>query len=89
VQVCTIAKHARTGKLTANIYTDGWPDFTTTVCHILSPALSDVSSSSGNTAQRYTFLAIHDASSQGCCIIYYISRFNLLPNMTVTVDSSA
>jgi len=41
-----IVKHARSGKLTANIYTDGWPDFTTTVCHILSPALSDVSSGS-------------------------------------------
>ena len=45
-----IAKHARTGKLTANIYTDGWPDFTTTVCHILSPAVSDVSSR--NTIQH-------------------------------------
>ena len=39
-----IAKSARTGKLTANIYTDGWPDFTTIVCHILSPSLSEVSS---------------------------------------------
>jgi len=38
------AKHARAGKLTAKFYTDGWPDFTTVVCHILSPTTCDVSS---------------------------------------------
>ena len=38
-----MAKFARAGKLTANFYTDGWPEFTTTVCHILSPATCDVS----------------------------------------------
>ena len=54
-----IAKHAVTGKLTANIYTDGWPDFTTTVCHILSPALSEVSSDDTMTCEC-TLLVIHD-----------------------------
>jgi len=39
------AKFARAGKLTAKFYTDGWPEFTTVVCHILSPALCNVSPS--------------------------------------------
>ena len=57
-----IVKHAVTGKLTANIYTDGWPDFTTTVCHILSPALSEVSSRNTVTStwQRYTYYTLPD-----------------------------
>ena len=43
IQLCMAAKFARAGKLTAKFYTDGWPEFTAVVCHILSPAVSNVS----------------------------------------------
>ena len=43
IQLRMAAKFARAGKLTAKFYTDGWPEFTAVVCHILSPALCNVS----------------------------------------------
>ena len=36
------AKRVRDGKITANFYTDGWPVFSTVVCQLLKPRLSDV-----------------------------------------------
>ena len=35
-------KRVRDGKITANFYTDGWPVFSTVVCQLLKPRLSDV-----------------------------------------------
>ena len=36
------ARRVRDGKITANFYTDGWPVFSTVVCQLLKPRLSDV-----------------------------------------------
>ena len=37
------ARNARDGLISARIYTDGWPNFSTTVCQILKPKVSEVS----------------------------------------------
>ena len=36
------AKRVKDGKITANFYTDGWPVFSTVVCQLIKPRLSDV-----------------------------------------------
>ena len=41
-QMQMAAKRVRDGKIAANFYTDGWPEFSTVVCQIISPRLSDV-----------------------------------------------
>ena len=36
------AQNARNGKVEAKFCTDGWPDFTTVVCQIFYPKISEV-----------------------------------------------
>ena len=43
LQVRVCARNARNGKLKAKFYADGWPDFTTVVCVIFFPTITEVS----------------------------------------------
>ena len=42
IQIQMCAKSVSEGLLNARFYTNGWPLFTTAICQILSPKLSDV-----------------------------------------------
>ena len=52
------AKSVSEGLLTARFYTNGWPLFTTAICQILSPKLSDV--------RTETQILVHVLSSGKC-----------------------
>ena len=53
LQVRVCARNARNGKLKAKFYADGWPDFTTVVCVIFFPTITEVSILIQSQGRRY------------------------------------
>ena len=59
------AKSVRDGKITANFYTDGWPVFSTVVCQLLKPRVSEV----GQEVYEHT------CNKASCTAMVIISQF--------------
>ena len=65
------AKSVSEGLLTARFYTNGWPLFTTAICQILSPKLSDV------RAEWFRCLGGSSSKCVGCKLLLYSGK---MPN---------
>ena len=60
------AKRVRDGKITANFYTDGWPVFSTVVCQLLKPRVSEVG---------HVEVYEHTCNKASCTAMVIISQF--------------